>query len=270
MKGKLILYALLFPFWQGFFFFVVSSNTWSLLNCFMLSRKNRWLDWIFLTETVLNKNGDLTFKKPGPNFQFYYRFCLWKDDLLCHIIFLKCGDQDPCPAYGDGSNKGSLYLSSLETGTKQIQAELLKGIFASLIAAYRGQGWTFFRVIAVDHFFCPLLLRSHSNKLSIQTKEHLVDLLYLLDIQYGEVKRDHQAFVKLMNSRISPIPGKNISCIIEINIYFSSAGKHVPNKWYVPFLMVCLYFRDFTLWNLVTYIIYNFQHIFSWNTSEEV
>ena len=84
----------------------------------------------------------------------------------------------------------------------------LKGIFAFLIIVYRGQGWTFFRVIAVDHFFCPLLLRSHSNKVSIQTEEHLVDLLYLLDIQYREVKRDHQAFVELMKSRISPIPGK--------------------------------------------------------------
>lgn len=28
---------------------------------------------------------------------------------------------------------------------------------------------------------------------------------------------------------------ENISCIMEINIYFSSAGKHVPNKWYALF-----------------------------------
>lgn len=80
---KLIVYStFFFLFDKAFLFFVVSSNTWSLLNCFMLSRTNRWLNWICLIETMLNSNRDLTSKRPEPSFQFHHRFRLWEDYLV--------------------------------------------------------------------------------------------------------------------------------------------------------------------------------------------
>lgn len=109
-----------FLFDKAFLFFVASSNTWSLLNCFMLSRINRWLNWTYLMETMLNSSHDLTFKRPEPDFQFHHRFCLWGDYLLVlHFSspFFKGGDQDSCSVCGDGlkTNKQTnspWYLSS--------------------------------------------------------------------------------------------------------------------------------------------------------------
>ena len=163
----------------------------------MLSRTNRWLNWICLIETVLNTSRDLTFKRPESNFQFHHRFCLWEDYLLIPQLgssFFKCGDQDSCFACGEGSKKQFVVPEIWETGTKQIQAELLKGILASLLALPRSLEWVFLQ----GHFYCPLSFTPSSEKpeaAGFPHRRRVCGWLSWSHTQPRRVKNDCQAWV---------------------------------------------------------------------------
>lgn len=170
----------------------------------MLSRTNRWLNWMCLTETLLNSSHDLTFKRPEPNFQFHHRFCLWEDYLLVlhltslfckyptniHALLVEMGQIKVHGTWAPGDRhqidinwvtKGRLCLSppcAQKSGMSILQGnrycELLP--YPLLLKSLKQQGFHTDRVCG-----WPAVSVWHSNR---------------------GVKRDYQAFVELRKCRI--------------------------------------------------------------------